>query len=107
MNHPKTQPALPASTCSGTRDFIYRVAGLLLKVGHQIRGGFHIQARRRGATTWVPVTIDGTALRYLDRSTADRHCSWLNNPQGTLPEWGKDESPNAQRERPAGTEESR
>lgn len=79
------------------REFVYRVARVILRSGSTIAAGFQIQARRTGAKTWMPTMIDGTPLRYWNAATAHKHCEWLNNPSGTEPDWGRDESPNAVR----------
>jgi len=39
---------------------------------------------------WVNCAVDGTALLYTKRETAERHCRWLNDPKGTAPEWSQD-----------------
>jgi hypothetical protein len=39
---------------------------------------------------WVNCACDGEALLYTKRETAVKHCRWLNDLQGTEPEWSKD-----------------
>lgn len=55
---------------------------------------FGIQVRReesrRARARWVNCAVDGEALIYANRETADRNCRWLNDPKGTEPEWNKD-----------------
>ena len=80
------------------RELTYRVARAILRTGSRIAAGFKIQARRQGAKTWLPVMIDGTRLLYWNAETAHKHCAWLNDPSGTEPEWGRDESPNEKAE---------
>lgn len=77
------------------RELKYRVARAILRTGSRIAAGFKILARRQGAKTCLPVMIDGTRLLYWNAETAHKHCAWLNDPSGTEPEWGRDESPNA------------
>lgn len=78
------------------REITYRVARVILRTGSGIAAGFAIQARRQRAKTWLPCVIDGTPLRYWNAETAHKHCAWLNDPSGTEPEWGRDESPNSE-----------
>lgn len=80
---------------------VYRVNRYLIRLGTKITCGAAIEARELGKRRWMGVNIGGKALVYSDVATAERHCAWLNDPSGTEPEWGRDESPNAQRERPA------
>lgn len=42
---------------------------------------------------WANCAIDGEALLYTKKETADKHCRWLNDPNGTEPEWSKDQVP--------------
>jgi len=88
-------PKLAVSDGSGTVKFKYRVHSILVKLGGTISGGAIIEAREVGKRNWMPVRIGGVDLVYRVRQTAERHCAWLNDPSGTEPEWGQDESPNA------------
>jgi hypothetical protein len=73
----------------------FRVATVFIRRGSGIRSAAQIQVRPDGSKDWLPATFDGTQLNYWNRCTADRHCRWLNDPQGTEPEWGKDDSTEA------------
>lgn len=99
MSTNKTQagpgPTLAGAAGSGTVKFAYRVHPILVKLGGTISGGAMIEARVVGKRNWMPVNIGGVDLVYRVRSTAERHCAWLNDPVGTEPEWGRDESPNS------------
>lgn len=53
---------------------------------------FGIQRRvKHGARhRWLHCACDGEAVIYKHRETAERHVRWLNDPQGTEPEWNDD-----------------
>lgn len=69
---------------------IYRVRPQLIRLGTLIQSAWFIQARRRSGRCWYNCCVNGVQLAYREKSMAERHCAWLNDPKGTEPEWGAD-----------------
>jgi hypothetical protein len=51
---------------------------------------YGVQRQKPSGKGYVNCAIDGTALLYTSEETAAKIVRWLNDPDGTEPEWSKD-----------------
>lgn len=61
------------------RRFRYRVNPITVRLGGVTTHGAIIESRAVGQRKWMVTSVRGVPLVYQSRSTAARHCAWLND----------------------------